>query len=318
MSVREPTPTAHKRKPRFRRVRTRRFELTARDFHIIRAVAYHRLLTSEHICSLFPEASKQNILRRLQLLYHGRYLDRPALQIADFRASRLSTPMVYALGTKGHELLAAESGLAAPRTDWTAKNRSLKPAFYRHTLMVSGIMVAFEAACRQRGNVRLIPWEEILATKCPPETRKKAKPATWRVRIPGKGAVGVTPDAIFGLQFLERPEGANRTWFFLEADTGSMPVVRSSFTQTAIYKKLLAYHATAAAGLHTKFFGFQAFRVLTVTASPERGRVKTMVEACRTLQGLQGIFLFTDEASLLAGDALSHTWVNGRGEGVGI
>jgi hypothetical protein len=29
---------------------------------------------------------------------------------------------------------------------------------------------------------------------------------------------------------------------------------------------------------------------------------------------LQGLFLFTDEASLLAGDALTHEWVNGRGE----
>lgn len=34
-----------------------------------------------------------------------------------------------------------------------------------------------------------------------------------------------------------------------------------------------------------------------------------------TLQGLQGIFLFTDEASLLVGDALAHEWVNGREEG---
>jgi hypothetical protein len=299
-------------------VRTRRFEVTPRDLDIIRAVARHRLLTSEHIARLFPQASKQNILRRLQLLFHARYLDRPLVQVADFRASARSTPMVYALGTKGHDLLAAEEGLASPRPDWTAKNRSLTPTFYRHTVMVSGITVAFEAACRERGRVRVIPWQEILETKCPPETRKKAKPATWRVRIPGKGGVGITPDAIFGLQFLDRPEGQNRTYFFLEADRGSMPVVRSAFTQTAIYKKLLAYHATASQGLHTKLFGFQAFRVLTVTASPERGRVKTMVAACQKLQGLHGIFLFTDETSFLADDALSHEWVNGRGEGVRV
>jgi protein involved in plasmid replication-relaxation len=312
VSVPERAP--QKRKPRFRRVRTRHFELTARDLEIIRAVHKYRLLTSEHIVTLLGSGSKQNILRRLGLLFHHRYLDRPLIQIADFQNTLRGSPMVYALGNKGSELVAEGLGLPARSIDWTAKNRSLRPTFYRHTLMVSGVMVAFEAACRRHGTVRVIPWEEILETKCPPETRKKAKPQTWRVRISGKGAVGVTPDRIFGLHFLERPEGANRTYFFLEADRGSMPVVRRTFTQTAIYKKLLAYHATATGGLHTKLFGIQSFRVLTVTDSPERGRVKSMVAACQELRGLQGIFLFTDERSLLSGDTLSHEWMNGRGE----
>jgi hypothetical protein len=86
--------------------------------------------------------------------------------------------MVYALGNKGSELIAEGLGLPARSIDWTAKNRSLRPTFYRHTLMVSGVMVAFEVACRRHGTVRLIPWEEVLETKCPPETRKKAKPQT--------------------------------------------------------------------------------------------------------------------------------------------
>jgi len=224
--------------------------------------------------------------------------------------------MAYAIGNRGSELIAEQSGIPLADVDWTAKNRALKPIFYRHMLMVSGIMIAFEAACRRHGRVRIIPWEEILETKCPPETKRKQKPQTWRVRVGDKGAIGVTPDRIFGLHFLDRPEGANRTYFFLEADRGNMPVIRRTFTQTAIYKKLLAYHATAIEKLHTKLFGLQTFRVLTVTDSPERGRVKTMVQAAQQLKGLQGIFLFTDEKSLLVGDVLEHAWANGRGERV--
>lgn len=310
------TATPQKRKPRFRRVRTQHFELTERDLRIIRAVYTHRLLTSEHIVTLLNEGSRQNVLRRLQLLFHNRYLDRPLIQVADFYREPRAMPMVYALGNRGSEFMAQALDVPLRSVDWTAKNRSIRPTFYRHTLMVSSIMVAFEAACRLHGRVRIIPWEEILETKCPPETKKKAKPQTWRVHVPGKGAMGVTPDKIFGLHFLDRPEGANRTYFFLEADRGSMPVMRRTFTQTAIFKKLVAYHATATEKLHTKLFGIQTFRILTVTDSPERERVRSMVAACQKLQGLQGIFLFTDEKSLTEGDVLTHEWLSGRGESV--
>lgn len=306
---------AEKRKPRFRRVRTRRFLVTDRDLEIVQAVHRYRLLNSEHISALV-EGSDQVIRRRLQLLYHARYLDRPAVQIVNFHRNPRPEPMVYALGNKGAELVAEHLGVSRGAVDWTAKNRKIRETFYRHTLMVAGILVAFEASCRRHGNVRLIPWEEILETKCPPETRRLKRPESWRVRIPGKGEHGITPDAIFGLQYLDRPEGRNRSFFFLEADRGTMPVKRRTLAQTAIYKKLLLYHATAVQKLHTRRFGFKAFRVLTVTASPDRERVRSMVEAARTLDGLQGTFLFGDEQSFLSGDALSHEWRSGRGHGV--
>lgn len=82
------------------------------------------------------------------------------------------------------------------------------------------------------------------------------------------------------------------TYPFFEAYRGSMPL--PTFTQTTIFKKPIAYHATATGQLHAKLFGIQTFRVLTVTDS------------------LQGIFLFADERSLLEGDTLAHFWLNGR------
>jgi hypothetical protein len=60
----------------------------------------------------------------------------------------------------------------------------------------------------------------------------------------------------------------------------------------------------------------RAFRVLTVTKSPERKRIVSLVAAAGKLPSLQGLFLFTDEKSLLVGDALMHQWTTGRGERV--
>lgn len=306
-----------KRLPRFRRTRTRSFRVTERDLDIIEAVYRYRLLNSEHITALV-EGSAQVIRRRLQLLYHARFLDRPRVQIADFHRNPKPEPMVYALGNKGADVLAQHLGTPRRTIDWTAKNRKIRDTFFRHTLMVAGILVAFEVSCRRHGNVRIVPWEEILAKKCPAETKKKKRPETWRVRIPGRGEHGITPDAIFALHYLDRPEGRNHSYFFLEADRGTMPVKRRTLAQTAIFKKLLLYHATAVQKLHTRHFAFKTFRVLTVTASPDRERVFSMIRAAQELESLERIFLFADEDSLLSGDALSHQWLNGRREEVAL
>lgn len=301
-----------KRRPRFKRARTRPFQVTERDVEIVQAVYRHRLLNSEHIVSLI-EGSDQGIRRRLQLLFHARFLDRPPVQVANFHIAPSPEPMVYALGNKGADLLAEHLGVPRASIDWTTKNRKLKEIFFRHTLMVAGIMVAFEVACREAGNMRLIPWEEILAERASEETRREKRPESWRVKVPGRGEHGITPDAIFGLHYLDRSEGRNRSFFFLEADRGTMPVKRRHLAQTAIYKKLLLYHQTAVQKLHTKRFGMKAFRVLTVTASPERERVASMVKAAGELDGFQGLFLFADETSVLERGPLAVEWVDGRG-----
>lgn len=290
-----------KRNPRFRRVKPRPFVLTARDREILELVAEHRLLTSVQITALLGEGSSQKVLRRLQLLYHARFLDRPRTQIEDLVRNPGSRPMIYALGSAGASLL----DVRIPKLP--------KLQYMDHTLGVSSVLVAFTLSCRTHGNVRLIPWREILETKVPEATRKKRSPDTWRVRL-GNETFGVTPDAIFGLEYLDKPEGANRAWFFLEVDRGTMPVVRRDLRETSVYRKLLAYHATAAGELHTRHFGWKSFRVLTVTRSPEKKRLSSLVEAARSLPGLQGLFLFADEASLLARDALRSEWVNGRGD----
>ena len=294
---------ATKRLPRFRRTKPRPFVLTPRDRRIVEVVAEYRLLTSAQIVSLLDEVSSQQVLRRLQLLYHARFLERPRSQIEDLIRYPGSRPMAYALGSQGAALLSVR----LPKLP--------KLQYLEHALSISAVQVAFAVSARRHGAVRVIPWLEILAEKVPEETRKKRSPESWQVRLSGR-SVGVTPDAIFGLHYLDEPEGANRTYFFLEVDRGTMPVLRRDLGETSMYRKLLAYHATAAAELHTRHFGMKSFRVLTVTKSPEKKRLRSLVEAAGMLSDLQGLFLFAEEGVFLGGDALSYEWVNGRGEGV--
>ena len=133
-----------RRRPRFERVPTRNFHLTDRDLQIIEYVERHRLLNSKQIVALLGEGSPQHVRRRLQLLFHNRYLDRPAVQIADFYRTPGTLPMVYGLGNKGADALADHLGRPRTTGDWASKNRSIRSTFFHHTLMVSSIMVAFE------------------------------------------------------------------------------------------------------------------------------------------------------------------------------
>jgi hypothetical protein len=228
---------------------------------------------------------------------------------------RGSEPLVYALGNRGAEVLEAEGEARRGGIRWDTKNRNLSRVFLHHTLAVADAMVAFEVACRRQEGVRLISPEEVLAG-APPETRRLRLPLRWQVEVRQGGKfhrLGVEPDRVFGLHFEDEPEGRNRAFIFLEADRGTMPVMRRGLAQTSFLRKLLAYQETWRRGLHKNHLGIPNFRVLTVTTSRER--VEHLVEACRSLSGGGGrLFLFADEEGLGREDILGHEWVNGRGE----
>ncbi|HEX4961382.1 MAG TPA: replication-relaxation family protein [Thermoanaerobaculia bacterium] len=305
-------PHFQTRRPRFERVPVRGIALTSRDLELLRAVYRHRLLRSTHLVAL-SGGSSQATLRRLQLLFHHGYLDRPPMQL-DWYA-RGSEPMVYALGNRGAEVLETMDQVKRGGTRWDTKNRNLSRVFLHHTLAVAEVMVDFEAACRSREEVQFIPPEEVLR-RAPAETRRLRLPFRWQVEVRQGGKpyrLGVEPDRVFGLQFENAPESRRRVFFFLEADRGTMPVARKGLTQTSFVRKLLAYQATWRQGLHRAHLGIPNFRVLTVTTSRER--VEHLVEACRSLPGGGSrLFLFTGQESLRRGDVLMHEWVNGRGE----
>jgi DNA-binding Lrp family transcriptional regulator len=286
--------------------------LTPRDLDILRAVHRHRLLRSTHLVALLG-SSPQATLRRLQLLFHHGYLDRPVMQL-DWYAQG-SEPLVYALGNRGAELLEVRGEFRRGGIRWDTKKRNVSRVFLHHTLVVAEVMVAFEIACRNCEGVRFIPPEEVLAG-APESTRCLRLPFRWQVefRQGGKPShLGVEPDWVFGLRFEGAPENRRHAFFFLEADRGTMPVRRKGLEQTSFLRKLVCYQETWRQGIYRKHLGIPNFRVLTVTTSRER--VEHLVETCLSLPGGGSrLFLFTDRESLGLRDILSHEWINGRGE----
>src|SRR5258706_6767476 len=101
------------RSPRFKRSsKVAPIQLTKRDREIIRHIHRHRFLRSHQIVALVA-SSPQQVLRRLQLLYHHGYLDRPRAQLEYYERGG-ARPMVYGLSNKGGILLDKTLGTAPP------------------------------------------------------------------------------------------------------------------------------------------------------------------------------------------------------------
>jgi hypothetical protein len=294
---------ASSRLPRFKRASIALpFELTERDREIIRHIHRHRFLRSSHICSLIPGSSQQ-LLRRLKLLYHHGYLERPRIQLEYYHEGG-SHEFVYGLSGRGASLIRAEIGCEPGTLLWDTENGSIGRVFLKHALLVSDVMVAIELACREK-RIRLLTGPELA-----PSGDKSRRRFRWNVTVAAQ-KLSAVPDRVFALEFEGSDANPRRSYFFLEADRGTMPVIRKDVTQTSFYRKLAAYEATWTQSLHEKLFGFYRFRVLTVTTSAKR--VESLIEACSKLKSGHGLFLFTDTKVLEAPrDILSSVWHSGR------
>jgi hypothetical protein len=276
------------RLPRFKRSGAiAAIRLTERDRDILRMVHRHRFLRSDHITSLLL-GSPQQILRRLQRLYHHGYLERPRCQIDYYQHG--SRCMAYGLGRKGAALLKRQLSLPYPRLT-QGQHGPVGRLFLTHALLVSDVMVALELACRRQHSMRLLMPDEV---ELPRNAGRRYDQFKWTVNLGNGSRIGVVPDRAFAL---ESAAGSGaRCWFFLEADRGTMPVTRANLNQTSFCRKLLAYQATWTQGVHRTRFGCDRFRVLTVTTNA--ARISSMLRAARSLARGHGLFLFTDAATL--------------------
>ncbi|HMJ88757.1 MAG TPA: replication-relaxation family protein [Candidatus Acidoferrum sp.] len=272
------------RSPRFgRSPQIRRIQITARDREIVALVARHRFLRSTHITALLGTLSQQ-ISRRLQLLYHHGYLERPRAQLEYFYRGG-SSHMVYGLGTKGAALLRDAASDSCGESNWSAKNRVVGRIFLQHALLVSDVLVAAELACRERDGVRFIPQHELFAESI-----------RWHVKTNGERKRSVIPDAAFALERTAPDGSTERANFFLEADRGTTPITRTNPAQSSFRRKFLAYEATWAQGIHQRQFGLHRFRVLTVGTSA--ARLKALRAECSKLQSGKGLFFFLHKDAL--------------------
>jgi hypothetical protein len=281
------------RLPRFQRdAKVSPIRLTERDREIIRLIHRHRFLSSHQLVALIG-GSAQQLSRRLQLLFHNGFLERPRAQLQYYERHG-SQSIVYGLGNKSGSLLQLNPA------EWGEKNRAIGRMYLAHALLVSDVMVSLELTCRQRG-IRLLHEDEL---NLPVET-----PLQWRVKLRDGTKLGVVPDCVFALEYTDQKGQAQRAYYFLEADRGTMPVVRTKLSQTSFYRKLLAYEATWTNKVHQRHLGILRFRVLTVTTSAPR--VKSLLDACSRLQRGHGLFLFADD-SVLQKDLLGAVWQCGK------
>ena len=301
------------RRARFRRDDPQPLRLTTDDIAVIRHVARHRFLRSTHLIQLLTWRSPKKLLERLGALYHNGYLDRPRAQL-DYYATIGSAPIVYAVGNRGAAMIAQLDGLPRAKVDWTDKNRTAGRLFIEHTLLIADLAVSLEVVCIQRRDVRFIDAREILSL-APEATRIAKDPWALPARIHHANAtqdVHVIPDKVFGLDFTIVRK---RSYFFVEADRGTMPVMRRHSKQTSFHQKLLAYLAGGGtANAHGKKLGIGNFRVLTITTSEER--IATMLEALKLATKGVGSnqFLFIDRGSLSAcSNILALEWISGKG-----
>ena len=310
-----PRPAATRR-ARFRRDAPQPIRITQDDIAIVRHVARHRFLRSTHLIQLLERRSPKKMLERLAALYHNSYLDRPRAQL-DYYATAGSAPLVYAIGNRGAELLSELDGIPRAKIDWTDKNRSAGRLYIEHTLLTADLAVALEIAQHRQPGVRLIEARDILAA-APEATRAAKNPWALPARIVHGDTthdIRVIPDKVFGLDFTE---ARKRSYFFVEADRATMPVMRSHPRQTSFHAKILAYLAGGGSdNAHGKRLGIGNFRVLTITTSQER--IETMIEAVKRATRGAGSnqFLFTDRHTLLAAaNVLQLEWISGKGQRV--
>lgn len=135
---------------------------------------------------------------------------------------------------------------------------------FLHSLMICEVLASLDLGIRARPGLRLIGWQEILG-RAPEATRSSPTP----FRIPRPSGGSVIPDGLFGIEYRSGNKNSYR-FFALEADRGTMPVVRSNPEQTSHLGKISAYREILERRAYKTHWGIPNLLVLTVTTSEAR------------------------------------------------
>jgi hypothetical protein len=260
---------------------------TDRDIEIFKLLTRYRYLPSDYIHA-FVGGSMSALSRRLNYLSRkpNLYLARPHQQreAADANYRHL----IYELDERASRVLKERGVSFLPKS----YHRN-----FAHELMVAQITASFELGTRERTNVRIITWPEILANSSTPEaTRQSPTAASIPISFTVNGeqhSVHVNADARpFGIV---RIVDGSRTYLFfpgIEADCGTEPVQAGGFERSSIAKKFAAYIAVAEQSIYRSHFGFPNFFVPVI--APTRVRMESMMTLLQRITGGRGskMFLF--------------------------
>lgn len=296
----------------------RPFRITDRDLEIIRAVARYRFMTSEQIVRyltmLDPSTSGDNVLRRLQLLFYHSYLDRPQhqhLQLSAFGH------LVYGLGRDGARVIADDASHINPNLEWSSKNARATTPHIVHTLETTDAILEFLRACRVRTDVGLLDHHELIPY-LPAATRGLADPFRLRVTVQHDGnavALNAIPDRLVSLVLSDN----RRHNFCIEIDRATMSVAARRLSgKSSFGRKVRAYFAAWEQDRHRDQWGFQGFRVLTVT--PSESRIKGMLTVQRRITNgrAAAMFLYTTPQRLADYGAFAPIWMSTDGDGISV
>jgi len=258
--------TNQKRLPKFNRKaeRSTKVEVQSRDIDILKLIYQYRFLNSDHIRALMNGHNKKAITQRLTKLFRAGYLDRPLEQVRLYYKydQQGSSPIIYALGQRGAQILSERGYQLINSLDWSRKNKEIRERNLLHDLGVASFGVIIKLALEQTANTNLLYWHQ---------DRQDREQIKDKVIINSK-AQTIIPDAVFRIQY---PEG--RPLFFLE-------YYREILTNNKRYleEKLLRYFYYWKQGRYKEKYGAKNFRVITVV--PMKERVENLMGLIKSLK----------------------------------
>jgi len=243
------------------------FANTERDIDILSFVARVDLATGDQIMR-FTGGSAKNVATRIRLLFWHAFLNRPEHQrthIAVF-SDLGNTPLIYALGPAGKQLL-AQRGILPKRA------RGKFPLL-PHTVATTEIILSCAIASRADGAPRLVDHADLLPFM-PEATRALEHPFRFRVMHQHDFkpiSLSVDPDRLISPEYAD----AHRHNFCVESDLGTETIASRHkgkirlAAKSSYARKLAGYFHGWNEGRHRAQWGWQGFRVLTITPSEAR------------------------------------------------